>query len=231
MKKVIAFLSLSLAAFLVVGTANAQMMRNGYGMPYGTASTTTTSTSQDAGVLAGQQVWASLQSKQTQCSQLTNTDFENLGDYFMDQMMGSGHQAMEQAVIVQSGQAGLDAMHIAMGERLSGCNLNVALPAGMMGYGSYYNGASSTPEQNNNPFFNMMGYGYGYENPLGWFLMLLFWALVVIGIIALVRRFGHGRHRGWHDHGHGAMDVLKERYAKGEIDKKEFEDKKRDLES
>src|SRR5665213_3085750 len=207
MKKLITFLSLSLAAFLVVGTANAQMMENGSGMPYGTAQTATSSASQDPAIMAGQQLWNQLQAKSIQCSQLTETNFNNLGDYFMQQIMGSGHEAMEQAVIARSGQAGLDAMHVAMGERLSGCYPNVALPAGMMGYANYYNGASSTPDQDNNHFFNMMG--YGYENPLGWIFMLLFWALVVIGIIALVRRFSRGRHRGWHDHGHGAMDVLK----------------------
>ncbi len=202
--------------------------------------------SSDPAILAGQQLWSQLQAKQIQCSQLTATNFNNLGDYFMDQMMGSAHQAMEQAVIAQSGQAGLDAMHVAMGERFSGCNPNAAFPASMMGYGgmtggygynNYYNGTSSAPYQNNVPFNNMMGYGYGYGpmmgygygNPLGWIFMVLFWALIVVGIIALVRWMGHGHHRGLHDRGNSALDVLKERYAKGEIDKKEFDEKKKDL--
>ena len=205
--------------------------------------------SPDPDILAGQQLWNQLQAKQVQCSQLTATNFNNLGDYFMDQMMGSAHQSMEQAVIAQSGQAGLDAMHIGMGERFSGCNPNAAVPGGMMGYGGmmgnygynnyYNNGTSSAPYQNNFPFNNMMGYGYnydpmmgyGYANPFGWIFMVLFWALIVVGIIALVRWAGHGGHRhGWHDRGSSALDVLKERYAKGEIDKKEFDEKKKDLE-
>jgi putative membrane protein len=73
---------------------------------------------------------------------------------------------------------------------------------------------------------NYYGYGYGGWGIFGFLWMTLCGALIIIGIIVLVRWLGHG----WHDHGHSALDILKERYAKGEIDKKEFEEKKRDLE-
>ncbi|HUZ93239.1 MAG TPA: SHOCT domain-containing protein [Candidatus Paceibacterota bacterium] len=85
-----------------------------------------------------------------------------------------------------------------------------------MGYGYYGYGP-------------MMGYGYG--DWFGWIFMILFWALVIAAIVFIVRRFGHGRRHGWHDHGHLAVDILKERYAKGEIDRKEFEEKKKDIEA
>lgn len=71
-----------------------------------------------------------------------------------------------------------------------------------------------------------------------WFRLWLdfyasFLGLVLWGIFALVRGgmghgcSGHGNHK---EHGEKtALDILKERYAKGEINKEEFEAKKKDL--
>ena len=62
--------------------------------------------------------------------------------------------------------------------------------------------------------------------------MILFWGLIIWGIIWLVRGAGgccsmsHSDHAEHHD---SPMDILKSRYARGEINKQEFEDKKRDL--
>ncbi len=56
--------------------------------------------------------------------------------------------------------------------------------------------------------------------------MLLFWGLIiagmVIGIRWLVRSGGDSR-------SDTAMDILRQRYARGEIDKEEFEARRRDL--
>ena len=82
-------------------------------------------------------------------------------------------------------------------------------------------------------YYGNGNYGYGPYGMMsfGWIFMLLFWALVIIGIVVLIRWFMHGGRHGWHDHGNTALGILRERYAKGAIDKKEYEEKKKDLES
>jgi len=70
----------------------------------------------------------------------------------------------------------------------------------------------------------MMGFGWGWFMPI---LMVLFWGLVVWGIVALVRELGGCCVSSQRDD--TALGELKKRYAKGEINRDEFETKKRDL--
>ncbi|MCD6734115.1 MAG: SHOCT domain-containing protein [Burkholderiaceae bacterium] len=61
---------------------------------------------------------------------------------------------------------------------------------------------------------------------------LLWWVLVILGIIVLVRLLGRSGTPGSGPAGmpgETALEVLKKRYAKGEIDKAEFEEKRRDI--
>ncbi|KPV39613.1 hypothetical protein AN478_10815 [Thiohalorhabdus denitrificans] len=71
---------------------------------------------------------------------------------------------------------------------------------------------------------------------LGGVFMILFWVLVVLAIAALVRwlalgpgRPGEGPDTPKRDRPR-AMELLEERYARGEIDREEFLQKKQDLE-
>ncbi|OGZ79276.1 MAG: hypothetical protein A2528_01370 [Candidatus Staskawiczbacteria bacterium RIFOXYD2_FULL_37_9] len=77
---------------------------------------------------------------------------------------------------------------------------------------------------------SMMGFGYGYgAGWLGVILMILFWALVIILIVMLARGLTGQNKKSSDNNGNSAMDILKERYAKGEINKEEFKAKKKDL--
>jgi len=73
-----------------------------------------------------------------------------------------------------------------------------------------------------------MGWGWGW-GMLGTVHMVLWWVLIVLGIAVLAKwLFGSARGSD-RSGGRGALDILQERYARGEIDKEEFEQKKRDL--
>ncbi|MDP2646610.1 MAG: SHOCT domain-containing protein [Desulfobacterales bacterium] len=71
---------------------------------------------------------------------------------------------------------------------------------------------------------------------MGWFgmiFMLVFWVLVVVGLFFLIKWLIQVT-KGEKDVPSGrskAIDILKERYARGEISKEEFEKTKRDLQS
>ena len=57
-------------------------------------------------------------------------------------------------------------------------------------------------------------------------MMLVFWGLVIAGLVVGLRWFiGQGRF----GHRDEALEILRQRYARGEIDKQEFETRKRDL--
>jgi putative membrane protein len=63
--------------------------------------------------------------------------------------------------------------------------------------------------------------------------MGLGWIVILIGIVAVVWLLMRGSLAGGgrYTERRSAMDVLKERYARGEIGREEFEQKKRDLEA
>ena len=69
------------------------------------------------------------------------------------------------------------------------------------------------------------GMGWGWIG-LGMVHMLLFWVLVILGIVVLTRWLAGGPRDGVLP---SAIDILKARYAKGEITREQFEQMKRDI--
>lgn len=84
---------------------------------------------------------------------------------------------------------------------------------GFSGWGNRYYGMMSPGI--------MGGFGWWWFMPI---FMIIFWGLIIWGIVALIRRASSSS--GQAD---SALEVLKRRYAKGEINKEEFEQKKKDL--
>jgi putative membrane protein len=70
-------------------------------------------------------------------------------------------------------------------------------------------------------------YGWGIGFGFGWIPMIIFWTLLILGIVYLVKMIAGGIKK--EDKEKTAVDILKMRYAKGEITKEEFEKIKDDL--
>ncbi len=176
-----------LAVLFIALPAHAQMM-GGWGNNQNSNNATNTAT-QDPDEQQGAQIYQRLQNHQTTCQELTNDDFDKLGDYFMGNMMGSAHDAADRAMTQRLGDQGEKQMHIAMGERLSGCNVNAAYPTGwntsswngflpmMMGLGSGFGDQHG-----------MMGGNWdtaGFNNIMGAALLWILPAFVVVDLVLL----------------------------------------------
>ncbi len=74
----------------------------------------------------------------------------------------------------------------------------------------------------------MGGWGMGW---LGGIFMMIFWVLVLAGLVFLIKWLIQSTNRANSDAGSGnrALEILKERYARGEIDSAEYEEKKKVL--
>jgi putative membrane protein len=72
-------------------------------------------------------------------------------------------------------------------------------------------------------------YGWGWSMGFGMISMVLFWLLVILGIVVLIKWLIGGPSRQVRETANRALEVLKERYARGEIGRDEYEQTKRDL--
>lgn len=187
----------------------------------------------------GKEIWGKLQAKQIECVGLADGEFASLGEYFMGLMMGASHEAMNNMMVQMMGEKGEEQMHVVMGKRLSGCDTSAAFPGNGLGYMPMMNmmGGGYGPM----PMMGLWGGSYGLNsgteprgmmgyNPVtgrwGWagFVSTFLWWLLIFTIVFAIIRWAMRRGKGG-----SALDTLKERYAKGEISKHEFEEKKKDL--
>ena len=82
------------------------------------------------------------------------------------------------------------------------------------------------PWMMNNGYYGGMG-GFGF---LGFLFMILWWAFIIALVIAAIKWLTRGS-RGSRSTGEKSpMEILKERYARGEITKDEYQEIRKELE-
>lgn len=157
--------------FISLSSVHAQMMSgNTYPTP---AITSSDIQSQQQEENEGKTVLDELNTKSITCSQVTDTQFEKIGEYVMAKSFSgdtASHIAANNRMKSMMGDQGEEQMHINIGKQTAGCNNNGN--ANLRGGGN-----------------TMMGWGYGNNGMMGGnfgafsILALLFW---LVGFIDLV---------------------------------------------
>ncbi|MBI4288990.1 MAG: SHOCT domain-containing protein [Chloroflexi bacterium] len=76
----------------------------------------------------------------------------------------------------------------------------------------------------------MMGPGFGgWGMGLGFLWMVVIWVAIIGGVVWGVRAIAGSNDSQHQYYAESALDILKKRYARGEIGREEFEDKKKGL--
>jgi putative membrane protein len=166
--------------------------------------------------------------KSIDCSKVTEKQMEDLGDAFMDVMHpdSSEHEFMDRMMGGEKSPT-LVSMKRLMGARYLGCYKGEVPFGGMMdplyggrGYGDdYYDRRwPHMPMMYGNGPWRMMG-------PYGGIFMWIVFFMILLIVFYLATRWA--RPTGG---GKTPLDILKKKYAKGDITKEEFDQKKKDLE-
>ncbi|HCE31103.1 MAG: hypothetical protein UT54_C0061G0005 [Candidatus Daviesbacteria bacterium GW2011_GWB1_39_5] len=131
----------------------------------------------------GKQIWEKLQAKQVECKTLTDDNYASLGEYFMGQMTGNSHEAMNNMMIQMMGEQGEEQMHIVMGKRLSGCDANAEIPQSGIGFMPMMwmmRGGQQFPfNQTGNSITSNWWGGFGW-----WFFQLIAVVWLIVGVLA-----------------------------------------------
>ena len=159
------------------------------------------------------------------CDKLTDEQFEAIGEYYMEQMHPEESHELMDNMMGGEGSESLKQVHINMAKQLY-CNEDVG---GMMG------GGMMNMMTGNNMMgsggMGMMGSGiignypayYSYNS-----FWNMLWSIFFIGVIALIIWLIYKFTKRGKEF-ENPIDILQKRYAKGEINKKQFEEMKKEL--
>lgn len=166
------------------------------------------------------------------CGKLTDEQLEAIGEYYMEQMHpGESHDLMHKMMGIEEETEYHKQFHVniartiycgdnntgMMGSGMMGGNMMMPMMRMMMGgYGG----------MGNNFGYGMMGNPFGYSYWGFWnIIWLLFWIGLIVLLIWLIYKFIIKRE----ETSRTPLEILKKRYAKEEITKKQFEQMKKDI--
>jgi len=175
--------------------------------------------------------------EQIDCELVTDEQLEELGEALMDLMHPNPreHQLMDDWMGGEESES-LRAMHIMMGAQYLGCDYGGwaggMFPMMSHGWGRGMMGEYYSADRKGGYGTMMDGWRYGPMHDggfggVGWIWDIIILLIIILGVVVLVRWLAYPHHHKKEDR--SPLDILKERYAKGEIDKQEFEEKKGDL--
>jgi hypothetical protein len=155
-----------------------------------------------------------------ECGDLDASDFVAIGEFLIGRMHGSpaAHEAMDRMMSA----SGLDDMHEQMGRRLAGCGGAVGGMMGMMGASGGMMGGDGGGMMDERYGGGSVASGYGYDDQDDdvepWMAIAVLLALIAVAAGAFV--FARpGTHRST------PLDLLNERFARGEIDADDYRER------
>ena len=159
------------------------------------------------------------------CDKLNDEQLEGIGEYIMESMHpGELHEAMDERMGGE-GSENLRLVHVNMAKMMY-CGENDAMPANMMNMMMNRGAGGFGMMGNFESGYGMMGNYFGGLF-YGW-RMMIFWILVIIIVIWLII-WGLKNSNNFSIGSGNSLDIIKRRYAKGEITKKQFEEMKKEL--
>lgn len=202
----------------------------------------------------GRGILDAVESGELDCAEIDAADFSAVGEYVMGRMVGSqgAHRSMDELMETTMGGRNEERMHEAMGERFTGCG-DSRLPggyAGMMGVmGMMGGGPGSAGMMGGGPGSGgmmgdsgpggedgglpgrgfgpaMMGFDRDDDDDVGAWMAVAMLLLVGLAVVAVVLVARAGRRPG----GAAPLDLLAQRFARGEIGADEYAERRRLLE-
>lgn len=166
------------------------------------------------------------------CTDMKDSDFNSVGDYVLKQVPESQRAALNVYMDLYKNKLNNTDYTTMMGKIFTGCEIPSA--AGLGAVSATGNDRDKSASDYANAYKDAYrGYGYGMMGAFGIFhaIRFIIGLIILFFIIKFVIKYARRKNcmPGMMDTGGNAVEILKERYAKGDITKEEYEAKKKEL--